>query len=384
MVGAGLSLNSQPVSQLGFKQCGSSIADYSDSALASHSRPFYSFNGEPSSAQSDFVSTSAQGQHNLQSSSNFQSRDIRRAPVPILVPQAHEFRVNGSLTNGRGSPRQTVTRTETRNNPFWSNSSRRPAISKFPPHQGQPSKFDFSRIESEEGESYEMQAVTSHGEPRNYGKDDVLRAMRLSSQFDLTVQPENRKSQGNQNHLFAQEYSSSPPSAFPEAHIGHRQRGVTLGSEDSADRSLLESPFLDLVPLDVAQRRAAERRATGRDDPSSALRAHGSALRHATRNASFNASFPTNASNAGSPVKAPSAIATPSSHRRISRFVPRLLGQTGVHARFNITSPLSVAQDSSSFVQQDGRTHLAFFLHDILLSLRQANLATYRCYAHTQ
>lgn len=362
MIGAGLSLNNQPgmSSQFGFKQCGSSIADYSDSALPTHSQPFQSFQGGPFSAQNHLIHPPAQGQGGTQGGFTFRSRDIQGVPAPVFVPQAREVRVNGTFLNSsRAFQQQPAPHPESAsrfgpiNNPFRSSSSKRPPISKFPPHQGQPSKFDFSRIESREGESYELQPVTSYGLPQENGKDDILRADRLSSQFDLTTQPDSCTSQGNQYKLFPNEYSSSPPGPFPEAHIGARQRGITLESEDSADRSLHESPFLDLVPLDVAQRRAAERRAAGRDDPSYVLRAHGTALRHATRNASFNASFATDASNAGSPLRAPSAVVTPSSRRRVSRFVPRVLGQGAMHGRSHMTSPLAARNDEGD-VNNDG------------------------------
>lgn len=349
-MGAGPTSNTQTgmSSQYGFKHCGSSIADYSDSALPSHSQPFQGFWGGPFSAQSHLVHPCAQGQKDTQNGLTFRCRDIRGAPVPVFVPQAREVRVNGLFLNSsRGFQQKPAPRSSSIKNPFRSNSSKRPPISKFHPHQGQPSQFQFSRIGFEEGESYELQPVQPYGLLQDDGEDDIFRADRLSSQFDLTVQPASRISQGNRYRLFPQEYSSSPPGPLPEAHVGARQRGITLESDDSADRGLNKSPFLDLVPLDVAQRRAAERRATGSDDPSGVLRAHGSALRRATRNASFNASFATNISNAGSPLTALSESVAPSSHRRVSRFVPRALGQGAIHGRSHMTSPLAHLGDDS-------------------------------------
>lgn len=367
MIGAGLTFNTQTgmSSQFGFKQSGSSIADYSDNALPSRSQPFQGFRGGPFSAQNHLVHPSAPGQGGTQSGLTFRSRDIRGAPVPVFLPQAREVRVNGSFLNSsRGFQQQPAPRFASVNNPFRSSSSKRPAISEFPPHEGQPSRFDFSRVDSEEGDRYELQPVTPHDLPQEDCKDDILRADRLSSQFDLAAQPDSRISQGSQYRLFPQEYISSPTGPFPEAHVGARQRGITRESEDSGDSSLHGSPFFDLVPLNVAQRRAAERRASGRDDPSHVLRAHGSALRRATRNISFNASFATNVSNAGSPLTAPSEVETPPS-RRVSRFVPRVLGQSAMHGRSHMMSPLATLGDDGD-VKNNGKAPSILPIYEIL------------------
>lgn len=364
MIGAGLSLSTQPgmsSSQFRFKQCGSSIADYSDNALPSRSQPFQGFKDGPFTTQNHIIHPPAQRQAGTQGSVTFRSREVRGTPAPVFIPQAREIRINGSFLNSSRGFEQQPTPPPTSglravpiNNPFRSRSSKRPPISKFPSHQGQPGKFDFSRINSEEGGAYELQPIKPLGPPpQGRDKGDFLRAERLSSQFDLTVLPDTHM-QDNRYRLFPQEYSSSPPGPFPEAHIGARQRGATLESEDSVDRSLHESPFLDLVSLDVAQRRAAERRASGRDDPSHVLRAHGNALRHATQNASF----ATNASSAGSPLTTPSAVATPANHRKVSRFIPRVLGRGVAYGHSYIRSPLATRSNGGS-IDDAGKSRLS-------------------------
>lgn len=331
MLGAGLSFGNQPgtSSQFGFKQTGSSIADYSDTHMASASQPLQGFGRGPFNTQSHLVHPPVAGQGSNQGNMSYRSKDIRGAPAPVLIPHAGRVRVNGTFSNSSRvfQHQQSATRPPSGtklSNPFRSGNTKRPPVARFPPHQGQAGKFDFSRIESDDGEdTYEMQPLATHGQPqrlvKGLGKNRCPKIAPPSPQFDLTFHPGKHAPQSNQYETSSQDYSSSPPADEPN------------------DRSLLESPFLNLVPLDEARRQAAARRASGRDDPSTALRALGHALRHATRNASV----PTNASNAGSPLSAPSAVATPATNGRVSRFVPRPIGPGMMHGGSYFSSPLA-------------------------------------------
>lgn len=179
MIGAGLSLNTQSGvgSHFGFKQCGSSIADYSDIALPSHT--FQGLEGGYFSSRSHLVHPPAQGQGSNQGGLTLRSHDIRGVPAPVFVPQPRDqIRVNGVFANSsRGfqqpapGPPSGSRFGSTKTNPFRSTNFKRPTISKFPPHLGQPNNFEFSRFDSEEGnETYELQPVTSFGQSRRQGK----------------------------------------------------------------------------------------------------------------------------------------------------------------------------------------------------------------------
>lgn len=92
-----------------------------------------------------------------------------------------------------------------------------------------------------------------------------------------------------------------------------RQRGNTTESDESFNKSLTESPFLSLIPLEEARKISATRRAHGSDENACPiLKAHGAAAKHAIRNIST-------ASNAGSVTTPNPAVAMPP----VSRFVPR-------------------------------------------------------------
>lgn len=182
MIGAGLSLNTQPgvSNQFGFKQCGSSIADYSDIALPSNT--FQGLEGGYFSSRDHLVHPPARGQGSNQGGLTLRSHDIRGTPAPVFVPQPRDqIKVNGLFSNSSRGFQQPAPHPSSRsqvgstnNNPFRSTSFRRPSISRFPPHQGQRDKFGFLRYEFEEGdETYELQPVTSFGQPRRQGKEYI-------------------------------------------------------------------------------------------------------------------------------------------------------------------------------------------------------------------
>lgn len=312
MKGAGLSLSSQQGWMLGYKQCGSSIADVSDKDLPIQN--FTGFEGGPFQ-EDGLVHPPRRGDESLPGQSIFRPREIRGTPAPVFIAEPRNHRVNGLFTNdSRGLRQNTAQRppSTSRLPPvrdlFQSGSQKRPAIAKFPPHQGQPNNFDFSRLRSLQGsQSYEMQSLTPLGQTKQQGKSHVPTP--LYNRPDLSnILSDLRALRNNHYGLVS---PSSPFSVFSPS----GQRGGTVESDDSFNQSLVESPFLRLIPLEEARKNAASRRASGKDESSvPKLAAHGAAAQHAIRKIS-------NTSNAGSTIMAPAAVATPP----ISRFAPRAI-----------------------------------------------------------
>ncbi|KAJ4394114.1 hypothetical protein N0V93_003331 [Gnomoniopsis smithogilvyi] len=277
---------------LGYKQCGSSIADVSDKNL-----PSQHFTGLEGGLfqEGGLVHPPCRGGDSLPGQPIFRPREIRGTPAPVFIAEPRNHRVNGLFTNDsrgfqqiRAQPTAPAPRLPPVRDLLRSDSQKRPSIANFPPHQGQPSSFNFSRLRSTKGaQGYEMQSLTPLGQIQ---QQDV-RAL--------------------QNDPYGLVSPSSPLSVFPSS----RQRGVTVESDDSFNQSLVESPFLRLIPLEEARKNAASRRAGGRtEDAVPILAAHGAAAQHAIRNIS-------NTSNAGSTITAPAAVAT----TPISRFAPRAI-----------------------------------------------------------
>lgn len=310
MKGAGLSLSSQQGWALGYKQCGSSIADVSDKDLPTQN--LTGFEGGLFHKEG-LVHPPGRGDDCRQP--KFRPREIGGIPAPVFLPEQRNHRVNGHFTNdSRGLRLHRAHRSPTASlvspvrDLFRSGSQKRPPISKFPQHEGQPSNFDYSRLSSRKADqSYEMQSLTPRQtelQGKTYQISDCSHS--LTVQTDDSSGTQSRRS--NHHRLFS---PSSPLPIFAPS----CQRGMTVESDDSFNQSLVESPFLRLIPLDQAQRKAASRRASGRDeDAVPKLAAHGAAAQHAIRNIS-------NTSNAGSTITTPAAVAT----HPISRFAPRAI-----------------------------------------------------------
>lgn len=178
MKGAGLSLSSQQGWMLGYKRCGSSIADVSDKDLPTQN--FTSFEGGP--FQDDgLVHPPRRGEDSLHGRSIFRPREIRGTPAPVFIAEQRDHRVNGLFTNDSRGLRQnqaqrplSASRLPPVRDLFHSGSQKRPSIAKFQPHQGQPSSFDFSRLRSMRvGQSYEMQPMTPLGQPQQQSKEHL-------------------------------------------------------------------------------------------------------------------------------------------------------------------------------------------------------------------
>lgn len=313
MKGAGLSLGDQQGWLLGYKQCGSSIADVSDRDLPTQN--FTGFEGGPFQ-EDGLVHPLRRGERSLPGRPIFRPREIRGTPAPVFIAEQRDHRVNGFFTNDSRGLRQnqeqrppSVSRLPPVRDLFRSGSQKRPPIAKFPPHEGQPSGFDFSRLHSmKEGQSYEMQPLTPLGQPQQQGKNHIPIPISMPTSSNLTT-PSGARALRRDHHGL--DSPLSPASVFPPT----RQRGATAESDESFNQSLVESPFLRLIPLEEARKNAASRRVSGKeDDAVSILAAHGAAVQRAIRNIS-------NTSHAGTTITSPPAVATPP----ISRFAPRLI-----------------------------------------------------------
>lgn len=177
MVGAGLSFNTRPPTggDFGFKQCGSSIANYSDNEMPPES--FQEYQGGPFSQESHFVHPPPAGSENLRPGQvTFRSRDIRGVPAPVFVPQQRNHRVNGLFqdsSRGVGQPgfppqpsvahqaRPSSGAFDSMRSAFRNTDSKRPAVSQFSAHRGQPNRFEFSRLASDDGNAYELQPLSN-------------------------------------------------------------------------------------------------------------------------------------------------------------------------------------------------------------------------------
>lgn len=314
MKGAGVSVSSQQRSwwMLGYKQCGSSLADVSDKDLPTQN--FTGFEGGP------FVDDGllhpprpGQGQgtggSNTPGRSIFRPREILGTPAPVFLPEQRNHRVNGLFTNNSRSL-QPLPETDRQLpsprlppvlNSLRSGSQRRPPVAKFSTRTGQPNNFDFSRLSSAtDGQSYEMHPLTPR---QQQGENHLLIYSPLAHALNLTTSIGNRASRQNQREPIA-------PFGPPAVLASQRRRGRNSESDESFNQSLVDSPFLRLIPLDEARKISASHRENAPPN----LNVPGALLRRDTRNVST-------VSNAGTAITEPAAVAAPP----ISRFTPRAI-----------------------------------------------------------
>lgn len=180
MKGAGISLRSQqgPSWMLGYKQCGSSLADVSDKELPTQN--FTGFEGGPFSGDGLVHLPPRQDKQSMFGRSVFRPREIRGTPAPVFLPEQRIHRVNGLFTNNSRNlqpPQQQDERlpATSRLTPvrdlLSSGSQKRPPIAKFSPHHGQPDNFEFSRLQSiKRGQAYEMDSLTPLGKLQKQGE----------------------------------------------------------------------------------------------------------------------------------------------------------------------------------------------------------------------
>lgn len=335
MIGAGLTYNTE-FGTSGFKQCGSSIANYSDRDFPSEadftrSNIGHSFGGTHNNHQPQgfsLFSTQPRLVHPPSNNTNFEDTKYRRynvyqAPVPVFVPEQRNHRVNGIFQNSsrpipeedlgaeavnEQGPKRTPSFGDKISGairqPFRRGSSKRPPLQISTLHQGQQPRHPFTELSSEDD-----------NEHREHSVETTAIAARHSLR-EQAQRPPTRQSQ------VSPPAGLSPPSRMPQAHFDSRNRGDSL--ESTASASLLDSSQFELIPLDVAQRRQAQRRASGQEDQTLTGRARLNTLRHV--------SCSTNASQAGSQPATPSSAMTPNTSK-VKRFVPRAFAQ--------FSSPLS-------------------------------------------
>lgn len=339
MMGAGLTQNTG-FGTGGFKHCGSSIANYSDYDMpseAASTRPnFYqSFREMSNNHQQGIGLFGTQPRlvhppgNNINSQdAKYRSRKIYQAPVPVFVPEQRVHRVNGVFQNSSRPIPEAETEAEfvyqqdrkrsssfgqkisgVIRQPFRRGSTTRPTLQITTPHEGHPSRHPFTELGSEDGNDDRQNSIELMTIPPSL-RDQALRAPTRQSQILPAA-------------------VLHPPLKMPQAHFDNRNRGDSMGSTASA--SLLDSGLFELIPLDVAQRRQAQRRASGQEDQTLTGRERLNTMR--------NVSYTTDASQAGSQPATPSSAMT-SNTGKVKRFVPRAFA--------HFSSPLSGRNNSDT------------------------------------
>ncbi|KUI70786.1 hypothetical protein VM1G_05976 [Cytospora mali] len=336
MIGAGLNYD-MGFSTNGFKQCGSSIANYSDCDIPTeaasirpnngHTLPEGTHNNHQQQGIGPFATrprlVHPPGNNNNPQDTRYRRHNVYQAPVPVFVPEQRNHRVNGLFQNSSRPVPEAASDAETINGqdqkrspsfgqkvsdairqPFRRGSIKRPPLHISTLHERQLPRHPFTELGSEDGienREHSIELTTIAAQPNL--KDQVHR-------------PRTRQTETLVAAVL------SPPSTMPRVHFDNRNRGYSL--ESTASASLLDSNQFDLIPLDVAQRRQAQRRASGQEDQTLTGRERLNMMR--------NASYGTNASQAGSQPVTPSSAMTASTGK-VTRFVPRAFAQ--------FSSPLS-------------------------------------------
>ena len=333
MLGAGLTFSTQHGTS-GFKWCGSSIADYSDCDIAPDTESTRAnldrlFGGAQSNHQQQgaglFVTTPSlvhpPGNNTNPQDTRYRRHDISQVPVPVFVPEQRMHRVNGLFQNSsRPIPEpKSEAPTQQRHKrspsfgqkisgairqPFRRDSSKQAPLQVSTLHHGQPPRHPFTELSSEDG---------------NENSELGFELMAIDTQPSLKEQV--NRSPTQQMHC-PPETINFPPLRMPQAHFDNRARGDSL--ESATSTGLFDPNRFELLPLSVAQRLQAQRRASGQEDQTLTGRERLDSMR--------NASYTTDASQAGSQPATPSSAMTPNSGN-VKRFVPRAFAQ--------FSSPLS-------------------------------------------
>ncbi|POS73198.1 hypothetical protein DHEL01_v208410 [Diaporthe helianthi] len=340
----------------GFKQCGSSIANYSDcedlsdaalinlvipSSPAAHPAGGFQPATGPFHKQPHVVHPPAK--NNKPQDLRYRKHNINQASVPVFVPEQRFHRVNGLFqdtsrpvaqtpaASNSNSPDQSWSQfscTSAPRAPFRRGNSKRSFFRDFTLHQVMSPRHPFSELQSEESSLHELQPVTSQPEtrrPSTSGErwDSTPRPGRnweRSFQPDATNQRRPIATRPNQLMIPVTDLSS--PTRMAQPHFYNRNRGDSIDS--GASISLVDSSQFELIPLEVAQQRQAVRRASGQEDQTLTGRARLESMKTPICN--------TNASQFGSQIEAPAPAVTPSA-RKVSRFASRGFAQA--------SSPLS-------------------------------------------
>ncbi|KAK7743582.1 hypothetical protein SLS53_004117 [Cytospora paraplurivora] len=248
------------------------------------------------------------------------------APVPVFVPEQRTHRVNGLFQNSsrpipevesfkpqykKRSPSFGQMVSGAIRQPFRRGSSKRPLLEIPTLHEGHPHRHPFTELCSEDGHEHPERGIE---------------LIPIAGQAELSARghaPPNRQAQIPPAAVLP------PPLRMPQAHFDNRDRGDSL--ESSASASLFDPGRVELLPLDVAQRMQALRRASGQEDQTLTGRERLNSMR--------NASYTTDASQAGSQPATPSSVVTPDTGK-VKRFVPRAFA--------HFSSPLSGRNDDDT------------------------------------
>ncbi|KAJ0115838.1 hypothetical protein J7T55_004007 [Diaporthe amygdali] len=341
----------------GFKQCGSSIANYSDceaplDAASTNPGLGSSLTGPragisqpaigPFDTQPRIVHPPGTG--NKPQDLRYRKHNVNQAPLPVFVPEQRHHRVNGLFqdtsrpvantnpaSNSQDQNRSQFFGQRTPSairDPFLQANSKRTSYRSFTLHPGLAPRHPFTELDSDDGSLHELQHITSQPDSRRPGTSGKRwdASTELDPNKQLTLQPDQMSQQRQmprrRTPWLVPVTDLSTPSGMPQAHLNSRNRGDSF--ESGASISLIESTQFDLIPLAVAQQRQAIRLASGQEDQTLTGRARLESMRNVSCN--------TDASQAGSRLETPSSVVTPST-RKVSRFVPRGFAQA--------SSPLS-------------------------------------------
>lgn len=342
----------------GFKQCGSSIANYSDcgalsdtaltnrvipSSPTAHPAGDYQPAMGPFHKQPHLVHPPVK--NNKSQDFRYRKHNINQAPVPVFVPEQRFHRVNGLFqdtsrpvaqippaSNEPDQNRSQLSCPSATRAPFRKGNSKRSFHRDFTLCQVMSPRHPFSQLQSEDSSLHELQPVTLQSDTRWPSTSGE----RLVERWDSAPRPERNQEQsyqpdttnrGRQNpfrpdQLMIPVTDLSSPARMAQAHFYNRNRGDSIDS--GASISLIDSSQFELIPLEVAQQRQAVRRASGQEDQTLTGRARLESMKTPSCN--------TNASQFGSQIETPAPAVTPSS-RKVSRFVSRGFAQA--------SSPLS-------------------------------------------
>lgn len=317
-----------PLGYLG-RPCGNSIADLSDCEVPEQLRAF-----EERFPQSkpQLVHPPAPSKGTSTPVHQYRAHEVKGAPGSIMLPDTSDRQGGGFFLNSIRnfskpfSNRQpSVTKTAGASlgdqltglrNKFVPQRSNPPEL---PSNEGRPNRFAYANLG--EGEGMELQNLNSPATPNGQRKQTQRSKSSVQKPSpDFLVRPilihgpDSQDTPQRDYRPCPQE--SSSPEPFLQTPPSARLRDRRDVSAHSVNTSLSQSPFLNLIDLREARARVTERRGSGQDDPTQALRAHGEAFRRALHNQSHTNSL----NNMGSEPSLPSL---PSPSRRGNRFASR-------------------------------------------------------------
>ncbi|KAG8163388.1 hypothetical protein KVR01_006685 [Diaporthe batatas] len=351
--GVGLNFNTH-VGTNGFKQCGSSIANFSDyealsdaastngvipSSPTAHPAGGFRPPTGPFHQQPHVIHPPVK--NNKPQDLRYRKHNINQAPVPVFVPEQRFHRVNGLFQDSSRPAAQVPSASNVPDQnwhqiscpsatraPFRKGNSKRTFRHDFTLHQAMSPRHPFSELQSDDSSLHELQPVTSQPDKSRPSTSGELwdSPPRPDPNRERSLQPDTtsrqRQNPFRPNQLMIPVTHLSSPAKMAQAHLYNRNRGDSIDSGESI--SLMGSGQFELIPLEVAQQRQAVRRASGQEDQTLTGRARLESMKNPSCN--------TNASQFGSQIETPAPAMAPTT-RKVSRFVSRGFAQA--------SSPLS-------------------------------------------